>query len=103
MNNKRLLIVSTITLHFAIVSTYATGETPAPVENAIEESSVLYGQVTNLSQKHSPFKSPYNGINSLDAHGRTEETTDITLYAGIRLWPSAQLWLNPEIDQGFGG
>ena len=36
------------------------------------------------------------------ANGRTEETTDITLYAGMRLWRGAELWLNPEIDQGFG-
>jgi high affinity Mn2+ porin len=38
----------------------------------------------------------------LKADGRTEETTDLTLYAGIRLWRGAELWLNPEIDQGFG-
>ena len=27
---------------------------------------------------------------------------DATLYAGIRLWQGAEVWLNPEIDQGHG-
>ena len=102
MTNKNLLILSTILLHFTIASTYAAGETPVPIENTIEESWALHGQVTNLSQKHSSFRSPYSGTNSLDARGRTEETTDITLYAGVSPWPGAQLRLNPEIDQGFG-
>ncbi len=27
---------------------------------------------------------------------------DVTLYAGFRLWKGAELWIDPEIDQGFG-
>ena len=27
---------------------------------------------------------------------------DATLFAGVRLWQGAELWVNPEIDQGFG-
>jgi hypothetical protein len=30
------------------------------------------------------------------------ETFDTTLYAGLRLWQGAELWITPEIDQGFG-
>ena len=30
------------------------------------------------------------------------ETFDFTLYAGARLWSGAEIWINPEIDQGFG-
>ena len=26
----------------------------------------------------------------------------MTLYAGVRLWQGAEVWFNPEIDQGFG-
>ena len=62
----------------------------------------LHGQVTNIAQKHTHFNAPYSGANSLSADGRTEETTDITFFAGIRLWQGAEFWLNPEIDQGFG-
>lgn len=62
----------------------------------------LSGQFTNVTQHHPHFPSPYGGTNSLTADGRTEETTDVTLYAGLRLWRGAELWINPEIDQGFG-
>jgi len=26
----------------------------------------------------------------------------VTLYAGARPWPGAEIWINPEVDQGFG-
>src|SRR5208337_1202651 len=48
-----------------------------------------------------PFHAPYRGANSLDSNaGR--ETWDATLFAGLRLWQGAELWVDPEIDQGFG-
>jgi high affinity Mn2+ porin len=71
-------------------------EAPAP------EKWAIHGQLTNVTQTHQRFHSPYSGTNSLKADGRTEETTDITVYAGTHLWRGAELWLNPEIDQGFG-
>ena len=62
---------------------------------------VLHGQSTFVSQYAPRFHAPYHGQNSLDSnHGR--ETWDVTLYAGLRLWQGAELWVNPEIDQGFG-
>jgi high affinity Mn2+ porin len=69
---------------------------------ALLEDWAIHGQLTNVTQTHPVFHSPYAGVNSLKPNGRTEETTDITLYAGVRLWRGAELWLNPEIDQGFG-
>jgi high affinity Mn2+ porin len=66
------------------------------------EKWAVHGQLSNVTQRHPSFTSPYSGTNSLQSNGRTEETTDITLYAGTRLWRGAELWLNPEIDQGFG-
>jgi high affinity Mn2+ porin len=61
----------------------------------------LHGQTTFLGQYAFPFRAPYHGPNSLDSNaGR--ETWDVTVYAGIRLWEGAELWVNPEIDQGFG-
>lgn len=74
----------------------AEADAPSP------EAWAIHGQLTNVTQSHPRFTSPYSGTNSLQANGRTEETTDITVYAGTRLWRGAELWLNPEVDQGFG-
>jgi high affinity Mn2+ porin len=78
----------------------ANGFLTAPAPPAGENWSI-HGQTTLASQYASSFRTPYRGQNSLDANaGR--ETWDITLYAGFRLWDGADLWINPEIDQGFG-
>jgi high affinity Mn2+ porin len=61
----------------------------------------IHGQTTFVSQYAPPFHAPYRGANSLDSNaGR--ETWDATLYVGRRLWEGAELWVDPEIDQGFG-
>jgi high affinity Mn2+ porin len=80
-------------------------ETPnAPLKGptALElDNFNLHAQTTFLPQYAFPFHAPYHGQNSLDSnHGR--ETWDVTFYAGVRLWQGAELWINPEIDQGFG-
>jgi len=71
---------------------------PPPLEI---DNWVVHGQTTFLSQFAPPFHAPYRGTNSLDSNaGR--ETWDVTLYIGRQLWEGAQLWIDPEIDQGFG-
>ena len=62
----------------------------------------FHGQTTFLEQAYPAFRSPYQGANSLPGGGQGRETWDATLYAGVRLWQGAELWVNPEIDQGFG-
>jgi high affinity Mn2+ porin len=65
------------------------------------ERFAFHGQFTYVEQETDSFKAPYAGPNSLSPdEGR--ETTDLTLFAGARLWPGAEVWINPEIDQGFG-
>ncbi|MGH8210644.1 MAG: carbohydrate porin, partial [Steroidobacteraceae bacterium] len=44
---------------------------------------------------------PYSGPNSLSPR-KGAETTDADLDVGARLWSGAEVWINPEIDQGFG-
>jgi high affinity Mn2+ porin len=61
----------------------------------------VHGQTTFVQQYAFPFRAPYHGTNSLDS-GAGRETWDATIYLGWRLWPGAELWINPEIDQGFG-
>jgi high affinity Mn2+ porin len=72
------------------------GISPLEVDNWI-----VHGQTTYVSQYAPPFHAPYRGSNSLDVNvGR--ETWDATAYIGRPLWEGAELWINPEIDQGFG-
>jgi len=61
----------------------------------------VYGQATYVEQETDGFQAPYSGPNSLSP-GLGRETTDATLYMGAHLWDGAELWLNPEADQGFG-
>jgi high affinity Mn2+ porin len=68
----------------------------------VNEQSDVHGQLTNITQKHSVLTVPYSGPNSLTPDGPIEETSDITLFAGWRMWRGAEIWLNSEIDQGFG-
>jgi high affinity Mn2+ porin len=63
----------------------------------------FHGQTTFVEQQaYAMFRLPYEGDNSLPGTGEGRVTFDGTLYAGIRLWQGAELWMNPEIDQGFG-
>jgi high affinity Mn2+ porin len=61
----------------------------------------VHAQTTFTQQYAFPFRAPYRGPNSLES-GAGRETWDATIYLGWRLWPGAELWFNPEIDQGFG-
>lgn len=68
---------------------------------AEQELFAVHGQFTYVVQATSDFNAPYRGTNSLSPSSN-EETTDATLYLGTRLWSGAEVWINGEIDQGFG-
>ena len=74
----------------------ATAGEPAPEIWAVHE------QGTFETQYHPAFSSALHGTNSLDPGSRGNETFDATLFAGVRPWAHGELWVNPEIDQGFG-
>ena len=78
-----------------------TDATPSATTPADERGAADL-QLTTVAQRHPRFNSPYAGTNSLSAVGRTEETTDITAYLGVRPWRGGEIWFNPEVDQGFG-
>jgi high affinity Mn2+ porin len=67
-----------------------------------DQDFALHVQGTATLLYHPAFRSPYRGDQSLDPGARADETADITLYAGLRPWRGAEIWINPEIDQGFG-
>jgi high affinity Mn2+ porin len=66
------------------------------------EQWALKGPFTNTAQYHTTFKSPYSGRNSLVAHEELKSTNDLTAFGALRLWKGAGLYINPEIDEGFG-
>jgi high affinity Mn2+ porin len=71
-------------------------------EQITAENFNIHGQFTNVTQYHPPFTSPFYGPNSLIPGHRGDETTDLTLFAGARLWDGLEAYVNPEVDQGFG-
>ena len=77
-------------------STNATPPTITP------EDWAIHGQLTNITQHHPSFSASYSGQQSLTSLSRTEETTDMTLFLGKRLWKDGEIWINAEVDQGHG-
>jgi high affinity Mn2+ porin len=61
----------------------------------------IHGQTTFVGQYALPFRAPYAGTNSL-ASNSGRETWDANLFVGIRPWDGGELWIDPELDQGFG-
>jgi len=106
INSRAALIVfaafTAFAASFAAASPAAGPQTDADLTTETpREKFAFHAQFTYVEQDTSGFNAPYRGPNSLSPRiGR--ETTDITLYLGARLWPGAELWINPEIDQGFG-
>jgi high affinity Mn2+ porin len=72
-----------------------------PEESKAPEAWAIHGQFTFVNQGDLAFRSPYSGPNSL-APAQSRETADATLYLGFRPWSGAEVWVDPEIDQGFG-
>lgn len=100
--------------HFGLVGATALGliatVVPAKAQSASDpttpeptrsEDFAIPGQATFVLQGTPEFSSSYTGPNSLTPDQR-KETVDVTLYAGVRPWRGGELWINPEIDQGFG-
>jgi high affinity Mn2+ porin len=74
---------------------------PAAHGDMAPERGAVHGQLTYVEQQTLSFNEPYRGPNSLSPSiGR--QTFDLTVYLGARLWRGAEVWINPEIDQGFG-
>jgi high affinity Mn2+ porin len=76
----------------------ADDPTPPPAT----EDFNLHGQFTAVDQFHPRFNSRYRGPNSLDPGNRGDETVDLTLFAGARLWTGGEAYADGEVDQGFG-
>jgi high affinity Mn2+ porin len=90
-----------VLLTLTMVVLLANGRVWAADDTAVDWWG-LHGQATFVTQYHLGFPSAFQGPNSLDPQAQARETFDLTLYGGLRLWRGAELWVNPEVDQGFG-
>jgi high affinity Mn2+ porin len=66
----------------------------------------IHGQTTAVWQGYPAFHQSQGsivpGLLSFPSGGQGREIGEGTLYAGMRLWKGAELWINPEVDQGLG-
>ncbi len=61
----------------------------------------FHGQSTFIEQYAAPFRSPYLGPQSL-APNQGRESLDFMYFIGAKLWKGAEVWIDPEFNQGFG-
>lgn len=66
---------------------------------------LVKGQLTNITMWHPSVSSNNSNAlaaNALNAGAENKETTDMTLFLGLKLAEHTSLFFNPEIDEGFG-
>ena len=96
-----LIVVAGALVSFPTPLFAADGTLSAVIADTSSERFAVHGQITYVEQETNTFTAPYAGPNSLSPH-QGRETSDATLYLGARLWSGGEVWLTPEIDQGFG-
>jgi high affinity Mn2+ porin len=62
----------------------------------------VHGQLTYIEQGYPAFRSPYQGTNSLAGAGQIQNTTSATAFVGYRPLDGIEIYVNPELMQGFG-
>jgi high affinity Mn2+ porin len=62
----------------------------------------VHGQLTAIEQGYPAFHSPYQGANSLQGTSQTRNTVSATGFIGFRPWDGTDIYINPEMAQGFG-
>jgi high affinity Mn2+ porin len=62
----------------------------------------VHGQATFVEQGYPAFHSPYEGANSLSGANQAKNTVSATAFVGYRPWDGTDIYVDPEITQGFG-
>lgn len=75
---------------------------PVRPEWGEEERYSFHFQSTMATQYHPSFSAKYSGQNSLSSDAESATALVSTVYADVRLWPGAELLVNPEISGGKG-
>lgn len=75
---------------------------PAPVDVVPREWVNLHIQTTNVVQGYPKFPALYTGPASFTPKGQARVGSFTTAFLGLHVWPGASLYVNPEINWGFG-
>jgi high affinity Mn2+ porin len=62
----------------------------------------IHGQFTVIGQGYPAFRSPYEGAQSLTGASQFQNTISATAFIGVRPWDGTEIYVNPELAQGFG-
>jgi high affinity Mn2+ porin len=79
----------------------AVSTTPDPWPSPSDNWNV-HGQFTLIEQGYPGFHSPYEGANSLAGANQAQNTVSATAFLGFRPWDGTEIYINPELMQGFG-
>ncbi len=93
------ILAAALILATSPVAARAQPSEPPPAK---DQAWAIHGQTTLVDQGNLAFTSPYRGPNSLSPVANGRETFDATVFLGFRPWKGAEIWVNQEVDQGFG-
>ncbi len=67
-----------------------------------DESFSLHYQATVATQAHPAFSAAYSGRNSMRTDAEAATSVVMDLFAGLRAWPGAEIYFQPELASGRG-
>jgi high affinity Mn2+ porin len=88
--------------HAASARADGPGQEADPPGKSADGIWALGAQSTVVAQSDFGVPGGFRGANSLSPASQGRETFDATLYGGLKPWRGAEIWISPEIDQGFG-
>lgn len=91
-----------LTTSLIIVSTLFNIRLWAQTDTLKTDRFSIHAQTTVIDQFKPSFSSKYSGDNSLSTKKESETSITTTLFAGVRPWKGASLFINPEIAGGSG-
>jgi hypothetical protein len=100
---RRLRSRLVVLLLLAAIRSVAAAPAPAPPRADVQEEAYsVHAQTTFVTQTHPSFSAAYSGANSLRTESETKNSFSATLFLAARLWPGAELYVDPEVIKGRG-
>ncbi|MGZ3771320.1 MAG: carbohydrate porin [Bdellovibrio sp.] len=91
-----------IALLFSSLAFYYELSYAEEITTEVESDSTFHTQATFITQGHYPFKSPYEGPNSLLSEENAQTSLTLTIFGGVKLGALGEFYLNPELFGGSG-